>query len=48
MRVAVLANLKKNAPAWPGMSPDRWDDLDSEETIQAIVAALENLGQERG
>ncbi|NLF12849.1 MAG: D-alanine--D-alanine ligase [Anaerolineaceae bacterium] len=44
MRVAVLANLKKNAPAWPGMSPDRWDDLDSEETIQAIVAALESRG----
>lgn len=44
MRVAVLANLKKNAPTWPGMSPDRWDDLDSEETIQAIMAALESRG----
>ncbi len=40
MRVAVLANLKKNAPSWPGMSPDQWDDLDSEETVEAIVAAL--------
>ncbi len=44
MHVAVLANLKKNAPTWPGMSPDRWDDLDSEETIQAIMAALESRG----
>ncbi len=40
MKVALLANLKKNAPAWPGMSPDRWDDLDSEETIEAIMAAI--------
>jgi D-alanine-D-alanine ligase len=41
MRVALLANLKKNAPTWPGMSPDRWDDLDSEETIQSIMQAIE-------
>ncbi|HZD10302.1 MAG TPA: hypothetical protein VE553_03090 [Candidatus Binatia bacterium] len=40
MRVALLANLKKNAPTWEGMPPDRWDDLDSEETIEAIAAAL--------
>jgi D-alanine-D-alanine ligase len=40
MRVALLANLKKNAPSWPGMSPDQWDDLDSEETVEAIVEAL--------
>jgi D-alanine-D-alanine ligase len=44
MKIAVLANLKKNAPSWPGMSPDRWDDLDSEETIQAIMSALEAGG----
>ncbi len=44
MRVALLANLKKNAPTWPGMSPDRWDDLDSEETIQAIMQAIEAGG----
>jgi len=44
MHVAVLANLKKNAPTWPGMAPDRWDDLDSEETIQGIMAALESQG----
>jgi D-alanine-D-alanine ligase len=40
MHVALLANLKKNAPTWPGMSPDQWDDLDSEETIEAISAAI--------
>jgi len=44
MRVALLANLKKNAPVWPGMSPDYWDDLDSEETIEAIAAALSTNG----
>ncbi len=40
MHVALLANLKKNAPTWPGMIPDQWDDLDSQETIEAIMAAL--------
>jgi D-alanine-D-alanine ligase len=44
MRIALLANLKKNAPTWEGMSPDRWDDLDSAETIQNIAAALESRG----
>ncbi|MCB9136930.1 MAG: hypothetical protein H6642_01125 [Caldilineaceae bacterium] len=44
MNVALLANLKKNAPVWEGMSPDQWDDLDSEKTIQAIAAALESHG----
>jgi D-alanine-D-alanine ligase len=44
MHVALLANLKKNAPTWPGISPDHWDDLDSEETIHAILDALEAVG----
>jgi D-alanine-D-alanine ligase len=44
MNVAVLANLKKNAPTWPGMHPDHWDDLDSEETIEDIIHALESGG----
>lgn len=44
MKVALLANLKKNAPTWPGMSPDQWDDLDSEETIQSITTTLEKAG----
>lgn len=46
MRVALLANLIKNAPTWPGMPEDRWDDLDSEETIEAILAALEARGHQ--
>lgn len=46
MRVAVLANLKKNAPKWEGMSPDQWDDLDSEETINSIVDGLRQGGHE--
>ena len=44
MHVALLANLKKNAPTWEGMSPDHWDDLDSEKTIQSITEALESGG----
>jgi D-alanine-D-alanine ligase len=46
MKVALLANLKKNAPTWPGMSPDRWDDLDTEETIQTILQAIEAGGHD--
>ncbi len=44
LRVAVLANLKKNAPHYPGMPDDAWDDLDSDITVNAIVAALEHAG----
>jgi D-alanine-D-alanine ligase len=44
MKIALLANLKKNAPTWPDMSPDQWDDLDSWETIQAIMVAMEKVG----
>jgi len=44
MHVALLANLQKNAPTWPGMSPDHWDDLDSEKTIKAISEALKAGG----
>lgn len=46
MRIAVLANLKKNAPTWEGMSPDQWDDLDSPKTTDALIAALESGGHE--
>jgi len=46
MQVALVANLKKNAPTWVGISADQWDDLDSEETIAAITAALESGGHE--
>jgi D-alanine-D-alanine ligase len=39
-KVALLANLKKNAPKWEGMPPDQWDDLDSEKTISSLVGAI--------
>ena len=40
LKVALLANLKKNAPKFPGMAEDHWDDLDSESTIEALQAAI--------
>ena len=46
MRIAVLANLKQNAPTWPGMSPDQWDDLDSPKTVQALIDALQARGHQ--
>jgi D-alanine-D-alanine ligase len=46
MRVALLANLQKNAPIYEGMSPDQWDDLDSEYTIEAILSALRAGGHD--
>lgn len=46
MRIAVLANLKKNAPTWEGMPADQWDDLDSPSTINSIISALEEGGHE--
>lgn len=45
-RVAVLANLKKNAPTWQGMAEDQWDDLDSEKTVMALVEAIRAGGHE--
>jgi D-alanine-D-alanine ligase len=46
MRVALLANLKENAPTWSGISPDQWDDLDSPKTIEGILTALRQGGHE--
>jgi len=46
MKVALLANLKRNAPTWEGMSPDQWDDLDSEKTIESIMGALAANGHD--
>lgn len=45
-RVAVLANLKKNAPYFEGISEDQWDDLDSESTVLAIRDAIRSVGHE--
>ena len=44
LNIAVLANLKRNAPKYAGMPDDAWDDLDSDITVNAIVAALEAGG----
>ncbi len=46
MRVALLANLIKNAPTWEGMAPDQWDDLDSPKTIDIIMAAIKSGGHD--
>lgn len=46
MRIAVLGNLKTNAPTWEGMSPDQWADLDSPRTVEAIIRALKSGGHE--
>jgi D-alanine-D-alanine ligase len=45
-RVAVLANLKKNAMHFEGMTEDQWDDLDSESTVEALCNALRTGGHE--
>ena len=39
-KVALLANLKTNAPHWDGMPEDQWDDLDSKKTINALLDAI--------
>jgi D-alanine-D-alanine ligase len=46
MHIALIANLQKNAPTWPDLPADHWDDLDSQETIDAITAALESGGHQ--
>ena len=40
IKVALLANLKENAPHFEGMSENQWDDLDSEKTIESIQDAI--------
>ncbi len=37
MKIAVLANLKEDAPISPGDPPGRWDDLDERPTVDAIL-----------
>ena len=44
--VALLANLKKNAPKFEGMPADQWDDLDSEGTVNNLVEAIRDGGHE--
>ena len=45
-RVALLANLKVNAPHFEGMVEDQWADLDSEKTVNALVEAIRAGGHE--
>jgi len=45
-KVAVLANLKKNAPKIEGMPKDQWDDLDSESTVNALAEAIKAGGHQ--
>ncbi|HEM62369.1 MAG TPA: hypothetical protein ENO24_08760 [Chloroflexi bacterium] len=44
LRIALLANLKANAPKSAWEPPDRWAELDSERTVKAIAKALEQGG----
>jgi len=46
MKVAVLANLKEDAPVSPDDPPGRWDDLDDRLTIDTILEALQTIGIE--
>jgi D-alanine-D-alanine ligase len=39
-KVALLANLKINAPKFEGMTEDQWDDLDSEKTIETLITSI--------
>lgn len=45
-KVALLANLKKNAPKFLDMASDQWDDLDSEKTIESLLSAIKDGGHE--
>ena len=44
--VAILANLKKNAPKLPDQPPDAWADLDSDTDAPDCAAALAALLRE--
>lgn len=46
LKIALLANLKRNAPHRPGEPRDRWSELDSERTVKAIASALREGGHE--
>ena len=46
MKIALLANLKDDAPINPEDPPGRWDDLDDQITIDEILKSLKELGHE--
>ena len=46
MRVAVLANLKQNAPPSHRKASDGWAELDSRKTVDTLVEVFRNAGHE--
>jgi D-alanine-D-alanine ligase len=46
MKVALLANLKEDAPVSPEDPPGHWDDLDDQITIDKILESLTSIGHE--
>ncbi len=44
LRVALLANLKSNAPHLDGIADDHWDDLDSEQTVEILLEDIRSGG----
>jgi D-alanine-D-alanine ligase len=46
MKIALLANLKEDAPISPEDPPGRWDDLDDKITVDEILKSIKGLGHE--
>lgn len=46
MKIAVLANIKEDAPVSPDDPPGRWDDLDDLFTVETTLKSLTELGYE--
>ena len=46
MRIAVLANVKPNAPVGAALAPDAWAELDAPTTVEAIARVLRLAGHE--
>jgi D-alanine-D-alanine ligase len=46
MKIALLANLKEDAPISPEDPPGRWDDLDDQITVDEILKSIKELGHE--
>jgi len=46
MKIALLANLKEDAPISPEDPPGRWDDLDDQITVEEILKSIKELGHE--
>lgn len=44
MKIAVLSNLKVNAPVYKGMPTDRFDELDSMSTMEEIIDVIKSMG----